>query len=244
MKRKVFFVAMLGVVWYFGLVVVGCDNGNGGGDGIITPNIINGYYGVTSDGKTIEVIFTPSPSNRNASRSITVYNSYVIKIDGVVVSVGTVTNTGGTITFTPTDGSTVTPTLTGEVLDSISVTSSDGITYSADMNEAADFYYSIGAATYMTLAECQALINGKTPEQVYQYCWGNTELFLDDPDDAAGTFDDMVAFGRSHSCPDAEISRVAKELNSGKISGVGCYSYSENGYTYNIMFFVSKVPLN
>jgi hypothetical protein len=232
-------------------VFMGCKNPSGGGTdpGIVRPNVINGYYGVTADGKTIEVIVTPSSSsnvlsNTNVSRSVTytVSNAYVIKIDGIVVSSGTVDNTGGTITFTPTDGSIINSSpSSGGVLTSISVTSS-GVTYSASMHEAIDFYYAIGAATTYTLAECKALMAGKTPEEVYAYCWSAGETFFD-PDSDSGTFDEIVAFGRSNDCPDTEISRVSKDLNSGKISGMGSYSHVVSGITYNVMFYVSKVPL-
>lgn len=215
--------------------LIGCDNGSGGSGKIEEPTVINGYYGVTSDGKSIEVIITPI--SRDVEWGAT--NEYVIRIDGVEKSKGTATKSGSTINFTPGDGSSVSVSNYNGGAPSVSVTK-DGTTYTAQtMVTSRDYYYSVGAATGQTSTEIQQIFSGKTPEQIYNYYLKNSQYFSD-YDYEEGTFDDIVAFGKYWKCPDSQLSQVSKDMNSGKVFGVGYYRHSQYG---NIVFFVSKLPL-
>jgi len=219
----------------FGLALAftfSCSSDDGGDSGeIVRPNVIDGYYGVTFDGKTIEVLVNWSTSN-----------AYTIKVDGSSVSQGTATNSGGIMTFTPSDNSAVTVTgyAEGGEAPLVSVENS-GTTYTAQtMSTASDYYYCVGAATGQSSLQIQQLFAGKTPEQIYSYYLSNPQYF-DDYDAEEGTFDEIVEFAQYWKCPNSELSRISNEMNSGKFFGVGYYTHPQYG---NIVFFISKIQMH
>jgi hypothetical protein len=251
MKRNGFCgLGMLVVLLVFGFILMGCDTGNGTGNGIVipeakTPSIINGYYGVTSDGKTLELLITvPSASkaiSKLARAVIWEENCpYTLKVDGVVISTGTIKNTDGNMTFVPSDSSTVTPTFdnTG-VITRISVTKADGTTYSGDTYESKDFFYCIGAPTSYTASFIKTKFEGMTPEQVHEYCWSHSQYFSY-PDSDSGNWEEIKVFGRSYKCPETLINSVGARLE-GKVSAWDSYTHSEYGL---IMFYVSRIPFD
>jgi hypothetical protein len=247
MKKNGFYgLGLLVVLLAFGFILMGCDTGNGHSDSWAkTPSIINGYYGVTSDGKTIELLTTiPSASKAISGLARAVIweenCSYTLKVDGVVISTGTIKNTDGNMTFVPSDSSTVTPTVdsTG-VITRISVTKADGTTYSGDTYESKDFFYCIGAPTSYTAGFIKTKFDGMTPEQVYEYCWNNSQYF-NYPDSDSGNWEKIKAFGRSYKCPETLINSVGARLE-GKVSVWDSYTHSENGL---IMFYVSRIPFD
>jgi uncharacterized repeat protein (TIGR02543 family) len=65
-------------------------------------------------------------------------------------------------------------------------------------------------------------------------------MFLDYPENKAGSWEDMKSFARKYGAPDSVIDDVAKRL-AGKVSAVGWYRWDSEGY--NIMFYVSRIPL-
>lgn len=230
------------------LALAGCDDDSGDG-GRTSPEVINGFYGVTSNGKTIEIVITPrSSGSALSSRSVTATikyttgDDYFVYIDRVKVSSGTITVTAenGTINFTSNDGSTVS-SITATAPGTITVTPSGGSAYSGQVVAAQDHYYCIGAATYASKAEIENVFSGKTPEQVYTYCsTTGTSMFLDWPESNAGTWNEIVSWAKGYAAPDYVISGIAKEL-TGKVSAVGWYRWASEGY--NIMFYISRVPL-
>jgi hypothetical protein len=247
-KKHGLFIGFTVVLMTVFFIFTGCDNGSTGGNEITRPTVFNGYYGVTTTGETIEIIIsTPVSANilhsNGLSRSVnwSASSPYEIKIDGVVVSRGTCTNNNGKIGFSPTDGSTIAVTGYTGMVPKINVTK-NGTTYSSStLKEAVDFFYGIGASTYMTESQMRTNFSGKTPEQIYQWCINNTSYFPDYPDQRAGTFDTMVAFGNEYSCPIAQINRVTDEINSGNISGWGFYVHPQYG---NIIYGISRIPFH
>jgi hypothetical protein len=239
-------IIAIGVVIGFGLA--GCDNGSGvGGGGITTPEVINGFYGVTSDGKTIEIVITPKSSNstlfsKSAVSRWTTGDDYFVYIDRVKVSGGTITVTAenDSITFVSNDGSSVS-SITTTAPGNITITPNGGTAYSGKVVAAEDHYYCIGAATDASKAEILSVFSGKTPEEVYRWCstYG-TSMFLDYPESKAGTWNEIVLWGKGYGAPDYVISGMAEELK-GKVSAVGWYRWASEGY--NIMFYISRVPL-
>ena len=231
-----FFLGIIAVSLLFGMLIVGCEDEK---DSIETPVVINGYYGVTSDGKTLEIIIKEGTAKNIAvtSRMVTwgANNTYEIKINGKVVSSGTASKTGESITFTPSDGSSVTVDSYTSGAPNISVSNGEN-TYKAKTVVAQDYYYAVGGPVDKTLAQLRNDFAGKTPETIY-----NTYFYLVDGYDwDAGTWEYICEFGKFYQCPDSELSRVAKEMNAGNISGVGYYTHKQWG---NIVYYVSKVPL-
>jgi len=207
---------------------LGCNNG-GGDDGIVRPNIINGYYGVTNDGKTIEVIIEDG-----VTLTVDDYanKTYVIKVDGVEKSKGTVTKSGSTITFTKSTGDNVSGIITSGSLASLTVGSITSIT----MVTSRDHFYCIGGPTSQSEEQIkQNFLTGKTPTQIKSYL----ETYLNDYDYDEGAFDYIIEFGKSYNCPNKELTRISEEMNSGKFYGVGYYKHKEYG---NIVYCVSRLP--
>jgi len=231
-----FLLGIVAAALLFGVSVVGCDDDKGS---IETPVILNGYYGVTSDGKTLEIIIKEGTAQNIAVASRMVIwganNTYQIRVNGVVVSSGTATKTGESISFVPTDGSSVDVNSFSNDALAISVTPPDGIApISATTIPAKDYYYAIGGPINKTREQLQADFAGKTPELIY-----NTYFKLvDGYDYDAGTWEFICDFGKYYQCPDSELSRVAKEMNAGNISGVGYYKHKEYG---NIVYYISKI---
>jgi len=231
-SRK-FLLGIIAVSLLFGMLIVGCDDNK---DSIETPVIFNGYYGVTDDGDTLEIIIKEGTAKNIAvtSRMVTwgANNTYEIKINGKVVSSGTAAKTGDNITFTPSDGSSV--TVDGYTSGAPNITVSKGEnTYKAKTVVAQDYYYAIGGPVNKTLAQLRNDFAGKTPEQIY-----NAYFYVSGYDYDAGTWDYICEFGKYYQCPDSELSRVAKEMNDGNISGVGYYTHKQYG---NIVYYVSKI---
>jgi hypothetical protein len=248
-KKYGLFIGFAVVLMTVFFIFTGCDTGGGGGDDeIVRPAIFDGYYGVTTTGETIEIIIsTPVSANiiqlNRFPRSVnwSVSSTYEIKINGVVVSRGTCTNNNGKIGFSPTDGSAIDVTGYTGMVPMVTVIK-DGVTYSSStLKEAVDFFYGIGASTYMTESQMRTNFSGKTPEQIYQWCISHTSYFPDYPEQRTGTFDDIVAFGNEYSCPIAQINRVTNEINSGSISGWGFYVHPQYG---NIIYGISRIPFN
>jgi hypothetical protein len=243
MKKNGFISGMLAVLLTFVFALTGCPTGNGdpdtpplAGDGISTPAVINGYYGVTDDGKTIQIVITPS-GNQNVSKSIkwTNHDVYTAYVDGQVVSKGTITASGGSILFAPSDGSSV--NITG---DSIVITTSGGTTYNGDIIPAADYYYCIGATTDYTKNEINTLFSGETPEEVYNFCSTTGASHFDYPDTVEGTWENIKAFAKLQGCDDSMVSKIAKELDS----NVSAWDYYyTNKYNSNVMFYIARLPL-
>jgi hypothetical protein len=238
MKKRGFFVFLFSMMLSFGLAFVSCDHGGGGsGSENGTPNVINGYWGVTDEGKNIEIIVTPSVSSSAARASNwSTGDSYVATVDGEVVSRGTIVASGGSISFTSTDGSSV--NITG---NDIVITSSTGTTYSGTIVPAQDYFYCIGAITDYTQSEIVSFFSGKTPEQVYNYCSTTGSNHFSWPDTEKGTWEEIKAFGKEYSCPNGVIADIGNTLNvNGNVSAWGYYRYPDG---YNIMFYVAKVPI-
>jgi hypothetical protein len=249
MVNKNFF-RMLALLLTFGMTVAGCDDGStDDGGGATTPEVINGFYGVTSDGKTIEIVITPQSSqsvlsSRSASTiaAWTTGDHYFVYVDRIKVSSGTITvsASNGIIAFSSSDGSSVS-SINATAPGAITITPSGGSAYTGKVVAAEDYYYCIGAATYASETQIKSVFNGKTPEQVYNYCsTTGTSMFLDWPESNAGTWGEMVTWAKGYSAPDGVISDMAEEL-TGKVSAVGWYNWSARGY--NIMFYISRVPL-
>ena len=237
LKKRLFglITLMVGVMLIFTLM--GCGGGGGGG-GIVRPDQINGYYGVTAAGNIIEVILEDGTT-------LTINYSgkdYVIKIDGVEKSKGTASKTGSTITFTPSDGSTVNNVNLNYNGDptGLSVTkANDGKTYTAQtIVTSSDYFYAIGGPTSRTEADIKNnFLTAKTPAQIKTYLVSN----LIDYDSEEGTFDEIAAFGKFWKCPNSELSRISEEMNSGKFYGIGYYKHSQYG---NIVYCVSRLPFS
>jgi hypothetical protein len=234
------------------LVCVSCTgayiNPDAGGGGASTSEIINGFYGVTSDGKTIEIVITSQSSKSVlSSRSASNWSTgdhYFITIDRIKVSSGTitVTATNGSITFSSTDGSSVS-SINITAPGAITIRTSGGTQYSGKVVEAKDYYYCIGAPTDASEATIKGVLNGKTPEQVYNYCsTTGTYLFFEYPETFAGTWEDILVWAGKYNAPPTVIKNVHDELfDNGKVSAVGYYYWNKEGF--NIMFYVAKVPL-
>jgi hypothetical protein len=252
MKNMLKTLILAGIVLFAGTtLILSCSHDEGGlaghsesgpktytsvAGGVQNPKSIKGYYGVTSDGKTIEVIIG---SNSRSVRSVigTIITHYEINVAGVVVSRGTVVNDDGNITFTPSDGSTVTPTVSNGEITAITIQSADGYSsYSGPTFESRDYFYGIGAGTDFTESQIENMIRGKTPKDVYDYCWTQASHF-DDPESTAGTFAELTAFGQLYACPVTVIDGIADALD-GNVSAVGWYNDGET----NIMYYVSRIP--
>jgi len=225
---------MVGVMLVF--TFIGCSGGGGGG--VDRPDQINGYYGVTATGNVIEVIL-----DDGTVLTATYTNAgYVIKIDGAEKSKGTASKTGSTITFNPSDGSTVNNVNLNSNGDptGLSVTkANDGKTYTAQtMVTSSDYFWAIGGPTDRSESDIKNnFLTAKTPAQIKSYLQAN--LWEYDADE--GTFDDIIAFGKSYKCPDSELSRISQEMNSGKFYGIGYYKHSQYG---NIVYCVSRLPFS
>jgi len=242
MKNKIKLLGVIAMVALIGFSMTDC--GGDSDDGIVTPTVFDGYYGVTASGETVEVIITPPASSSIRAINWSVTNNYVIRLDGTEKSRGTVAKSGSTITFNASDGTVVTATEYNSSTETFKITvkKGDEVLFSVEtMVTSADHYYALGALTTLSLAEIQRLIKGKTPEKLYEECWNNTNYFSY-PSFSDGTFDELVVFAKNNGCPDSEISRVSKELNSGKISGFGYYKSPDYPSQY-IMYFVSKLQL-
>jgi hypothetical protein len=238
MKKSGLFVFLFSMMLSFGFVFVSCDHG-GGGDGNEngTPNVINGYWGVTNDGKNIEIVITPSVSS-SVVRAVnwSTGDYYVAKVDGVVVSRGTIVASGGSISFTATDGSSVNITGSGIVINS-----SAGTTYSGTIVPARDYFYCIGASTDYTKSEIDSSFTGKTPEEVYNYCSTTGSHHFDWPETQEGTWKEMKALGKRNACPNGVIADIGNTLNvNGNVSAWGYYRHPDG---YNVMFYIAKVPI-
>jgi len=198
---------------------------------VVAPTVINGYYGVTANGESMEVIITP------ASRATVEWasqNTYSIRVDGTEVSKGTAVKSGSVITFTSTDGSAViVGSYDADGSPKVSVTK-DGKTYTAQtMVTSSDYYYAYGAPTSDSYDKIQSNFKGKTPKQIYDQYLKNS-----DGDGDWGTWDYIVQFAGFYECPNSELSRISSEMNSGKISGTGYYTHSSFG---NIVYYVSRI---
>jgi len=235
-----FLLGIVAAALLFGVSVVGCDKDDDGEDPVVSPVVINGYYGVTSYGETLEIIIkeVTAQSIAVASRMVIwgANNTYQIRVNGVVVSSGTATKTGESISFVPTDGSSVDVKSFSNDALAISVTPPDGIApISATTIAAKDYYYAIGGPINKTREQLQADFAGKTPDKIYNDYF----KLVDGYDYDAGTWAFICEFGKYYQCPNSELSRVANEMNAGNISGVGYYSHSSYG---NIVYYVSKIP--
>ncbi|MDR0639075.1 MAG: hypothetical protein LBG27_09305 [Spirochaetaceae bacterium] len=233
-----FFIGIIAVWAGIGLGFAGCDTGDDdGGGSVTTPEVINGFYGVTNNGKTIEVVI----KNKAPTEKWTSGDDYFVYIDRIETSRGTITVTSGNgqIIFTSTDGSSVSAiTITNP--SAITVTKG-GTTYSGKIVAAQDLYYCIGAATDASKAQIESVFAGKTPEQVYTWCsTTGTSLFLDYPESNIGTWNEMVRWAKGFAAPNAVINGIAGDL-TGKVSAVGWYRWASEGY--NIMFYISRMPL-
>lgn len=243
MKKSGLFVFLFSMLLSFGLVFVSCDHdgggddGGGGGGGGGTPNVINGYWGVTDDGKNIEIVITPSASS-SVARALdwSTGDSYVAKVDGKVVSRGTIVASGGSILFTSTDGSSVNITGNGIIIDS-----SGGTRYNGTIVPARDYFYGIGASTDYTQSQIVSFFSGKTPEEVYNYCSTIGSIHFDWPETKEGTWKEMKAFAKGYACPDGVIDDIGNTLNkNGNVSAWGYYKHPDG---YNVMFYIAKVPI-
>ncbi|MDR1576160.1 MAG: hypothetical protein LBS37_09165 [Treponema sp.] len=245
MKNSTFFVSgMAALLLTFVFALTGCPTGGGGDgststqptqEGISTPEVIDGYYGVTNDGKTIKIVIT-SPGSTGAGKAIdwSKTNNYTAYVDGKVVSRGTVIASGGSIEFKQKDGGAV--NITG---DAITITDG-GTTYSGSVTAAKDYYYCIGSTTTYTESQINSLFTGQTPEQIYNYCSTTGSYNFDYPDVEEGNWEDMKAFGKQYGCPDSVVSDIAKKLND-TVSAWGYYHSAQ--YNSNIMFYIARVPL-
>jgi hypothetical protein len=248
MKNNKFFISgMLVVLLAFAFVLTGCPTGTSGGDddlytpppaenGISTPAVINGYYGVTDDGKTIQIVITPSGS-KNAGRAIvwSAGDTYTAYVNGKVVSQGTVVASAGVIAFASSDGSTV--NITGKT---IVIKTGNGTTYNGNITPAADYYYCIGTTTTYKESEINTLFSGKTPEQVYNYCSTTGVYHFDYPRTETGTWEEMKKIAKEEECPDTIVSAIAKKLDS-NVSAWDYY-YADK-YNSNVMFYIARLPL-
>ncbi|MDR1147918.1 MAG: hypothetical protein LBK66_04740 [Spirochaetaceae bacterium] len=156
-KKNLYGILALALV--FGMAAAGCEhNARGGEGGGNEPQLIDGYYGVTEKGETIEVILTLS----KAAKAV-VSGTFVIKINGVVVSSGNYENDNGKTTLTATDGSTVKIELDDKLsLKSIEVKKADGTEYKGSTYESKDYYYVNTILTKCTKDELAAFVSGKT----------------------------------------------------------------------------------
>ncbi|GHV73190.1 hypothetical protein AGMMS49940_04920 [Spirochaetia bacterium] len=133
MKKNVFFVAMLGMVLAFGMMVVGCDGGGGGGNGGggNIPSTISYTY---SSGDGYEMIITKANPAKSIISMKSIYPmgdyegsawsravltdgetaEYTLRGNGVVKSNGAVYMGGSIATFTPASGK---PMFTGTLSD-------------------------------------------------------------------------------------------------------------------------------
>ncbi|MDR2746388.1 MAG: hypothetical protein LBB77_02980 [Treponema sp.] len=223
-----------------GWTEAGGDEGGGGSGGLVTePEVINGFYGVTTDGRTIEIIIT----SRGSKTVFSTGNSYVVKIDGREVSRGTVTASNGSLVFNSINGSSVSSIDTMSP-GAITITASGGTVYSGKVVEAEDYYYCIGAPTNASKSEIEQVLarETRTPEDVYIYCTTGhgTDMFFDWPETKTGSWEEMKIFAKKYGAPDSVIYNIAKVLK-GKVSAVDWYHWSSEGY--NIMFYISRMPL-
>jgi hypothetical protein len=223
MTKNMFFAGLLVIAAAFGMLVAGCDNDPGDG-GPVTPTVINGYYGVISDGKTIEVIATSG--------------NYVLRLDGVEFNRGPLN--ASPITLNPTTGTTVVITTSGGAITGVTVTSNG---QNMPIQSARDYYYStaMAAPTSFTRQDFESMIAGKTPKQVYEYCQNHPDISTSNYEVYEGTWADMVALAREEGVPVLVFSQVAEIMNAGKISGFGFFYWPE--YKINVIYYISKIPI-
>jgi hypothetical protein len=232
MKKVV--CSSIAIILLIALALIGCSSPSGSDDGI-TPPSLDGFYGTTDDGKTIEILISSSALNAAWSTG----NYYVAKINDAIVSRGTIVASPGSISFTQTSGGTVSSiNIIGS--GAIIITDGGGTTYSGNVKAAEDYYYCIGATTSLTQSQIASNFTGKTPEDIYAWCSGPGSSYFDWPETREGTFADIVAFGKEYLAPDSVLSQVATDLN-GRVSAWGYYYYSQSGQ--NCMFYVARTPL-
>ncbi|MDR1147268.1 MAG: hypothetical protein LBK66_01410 [Spirochaetaceae bacterium] len=211
---------ILALALVFGIALAGCDHnargssGSGGG-GSDAPETITGFYGVTADGKTIEIILTPSNGTSQNARAIAGSGTYVIKIDGVIVSKGSFTNNGGTPTFTPTDDSTVNVSMSGGELTSITVVGADKKSYSGKTIESKDYYYICGIDIKYTEAKLTAVVSGKTLGELAKICETDSNFKKSNFEDYTvleGTWDELVEIFIGFGYPASYFTNMASKL--------------------------------
>jgi len=230
---KVFGTVVLTVAMLFALV--SCSNGGGGGGGggsIPAPNNVTGFFGVTSDGRTIEVVNTTANPGRSISTTgWATGNGYAVFINGSETSRGTITISGSNISFTPATGDVVSlNTSNGE----ITVGSVSGTVAAAEP----DRFFAIGAGTRMTEAQIKANAAGKTPEQflVWALNDGYYEFYNNDWED--GSWATIVTKAKEYNCPDSVLTKASNDLKD-RFSGWG-YFYDNSERCY-IVFYISRV---
>jgi hypothetical protein len=258
MLKKTMVTVLLAVALVFGLGFAGCSDDSGGGGGgapdITTPPAqINGFYGVTSGGKTIQVIITPAVSLSTQTRTVSwaLTNTYQIKVAGIVVSQGTITNISGTIEFTPTDGSTVTATPGGiGLISAITVVTGSGTSYNGSCAESTDYYYMMAGGTTYTKSDWDDFCKSMSPGALYDYCMAHTEMFGDGVI-KAGTWEEVAEFGiesglqsgNDRNQLETTISQIRDTLNS-EAYAIGFFPLDSTYIYKGGVFYVSRLPLN
>ncbi|MDR1147269.1 MAG: hypothetical protein LBK66_01415 [Spirochaetaceae bacterium] len=243
---------ILALALVFGMALAGCDNSGGGGDGGggggDGPEIINGYYGITSDGKTIEIIITSS--NKTAQNARVLLNgTYRTMINGIKMSEGTCQNDNGMPKFTSIDGvSTVALQISGGVL-SITVKGTDNKTYQGSAVESRDWFYCVAGGTVFTESEFNEKFKNKTMLEIFTYIWAHegTDFSTNSDELAEITWDDMVKLGKTMPVPpsDSVLQEVASNMK-GNVCGIyflkDAWLWDKNNPKMNLISFVSRLP--
>jgi hypothetical protein len=250
---------ILALALVFGMALTGCEHNDrgsdgGGSGGSDAPETITGFYGVTADGKTIEIILTPSTGTSQNARAIAGSGTYVIKIDGKEVSKGSFNSDGKILTFAPTDGSTVAPMTIPSgsgILPEIKITGADDNEYSGKTAEAEDYYYIGTLLTKYTKAELTAVVSGKTLGEVDDI--SKTDSNFKSSEGVEGTWDELVVIFTSSGYPASFFKNMASNLTEDTLliwdwlekSSFDQEQAGEEDRDYpNFLLIVSRMPMN
>jgi small nuclear ribonucleoprotein (snRNP)-like protein len=173
-KKNLYGIPALALV--FGMALAGCNYNGRGSDGGDRTEITNEFYGVTNDGKSIELILSSSNKIAQNARAIEGRGTYVIKIGGSVASNGSFTDNDGTLMFTPTDKNIQNVTISGGGL-TITVTETGGTTYSGKLVELEDYFYLYLNTTVLTESAINNKFKNKTIQQIFDYIKDHTTEF-------------------------------------------------------------------
>jgi hypothetical protein len=254
MVSKKNWYGILALALVFGMALAGCEHNargiEGGGDSD-APETITGFYGVTTDGKIIEIILTSSNGTSQNARAIAESGTYVIKIDGFIVSEGSFTNNGNTLTFASTDNSTVTPVISSDgELTSITVVA-DNTSYSGKTIESKDHYYIGTLLTKYTKDQFTAVVSGKTLGELANIC-GSDSNFRDS-EGVDGRWDELVEIFTLSGYPASYFTNMASKLTEDtlliwdwteKSSFDQEQADGEDKDYPNFILFVSRMPID
>jgi hypothetical protein len=244
---------ILALALVFGMAAAGCEhNARGSEGGGNEPQFIDGYYGVTENGETIEIILTLS----KAAKAV-VSGTFVIKINGVVVSSGYYENDNGITTFTATDGSTVTIVLDDDDLSlkSIDVKKADGTEYKGNTYKSEDYYYINTIFTKCTKDELIAFVSGKTIDEFGDTFQEDDRFPTEEGNDSlAGSWEYFMELFTVSGYPTSMLTNIASNLDKDTLFVWDWIERSpkdmEEAKVYNnfpdypnFIMFVSRVPL-